>query len=191
MTVIALAEQRPELFGDRIAGVALVGTSSGGLDAVTNGMPAPVAKVVKRLLPVLNERAVKAEQAGRKRAVGALDMWLIFSGTADAADIAAAAEVHRQTTAETVAAFLPTFSTHDRAAALDALSDVPVLIVVGDADRLCPVEHSRAIAAALPDAELAVFPGVGHMVQMERRRDVSDRLLALVDRALSPATATA
>ena len=191
MTVIALAEQRPELFGDRIAGVALVGTSSGGLDAVTYGMPAPVAKLVKKLLPVLNERAVKAEQAGKKRAVGALDMWLIFSGTADAADIAAATEVHRGTTAETVAAFLPTFSTHDRAAALDALSDVPVLIVVGDADRLCPVEHSRAIAAALPDAELAVFPGVGHMVQMERRRDVSDRLLALVDRALSPATATA
>ena len=43
MTVIALAEQRPELFGDRIAGVALVGTSSGGLDAVTYGLPAPVA----------------------------------------------------------------------------------------------------------------------------------------------------
>jgi pimeloyl-ACP methyl ester carboxylesterase len=185
MTVIALAEQRPELFGNRIAGVALVGTSSGGLDAVTYGLPAPVARVVKKVLPVLNERAVKAESAGKKRAVGAVDMWLIFSGTADAADIAAATEVHRATTAETVAAFLPTFSDHDRATALEALSDVPVLIAVGDADRLCPVEHSRTMAAALPTAELAVYPGVGHMVQMERRREVSDRLLALVDRALS------
>lgn len=190
MTVIALAEQRPELFGDRIAAVALIGTSAGGLDANTYGLPGPVAKVVKKMLPVLNERAVKAEQAGKKRAVGALDMWLIFSGTADAADIAAATEVHRGTTAETVAAFLPTFSTHDRATALEALSDVPVLIAVGDADRLCPVEHSRAMAEALPAAELAVYPGVGHMVQMERRREVSDRLLALVDRALAPATAT-
>ena len=51
-------------------------------------------------------------------------MWLIFSGAANAADIAAATEVHRGTTAETVAAFLPTFSTHDRATALAALSDV-------------------------------------------------------------------
>ncbi|MGY1746995.1 alpha/beta fold hydrolase [Blastococcus sp. SYSU D00695] len=184
MTVIALAEQRPGLFGDRIAGVALVGTSSGGLDAVTYGLPAPVARAVKKLLPVLNERAVKAELAGKPRAVGRLDMWLIFSGTADAADIAAATEVHRRTTAETVAAFMPTFSDHDRAEALAALRAVPVLIAVGDADRLCPVEHSRTMAAALPDAELAVFPGVGHMVQMERRRAVSDRLLALVDRAL-------
>jgi pimeloyl-ACP methyl ester carboxylesterase len=57
---------------------------------------------------------------------------------------------------------------------------------VGDADRLCPVEHSRAIADALPTAELAVYPGVGHMVQMERRAEVSRRLLALVDRALAP-----
>ena len=65
-----------------------------------------------------------------------------------------------------------------------------MLIAVGDADRLCPVEHSRTMAQALPDAELAVYPGVGHMVQMERRREISDRLLALVDRALSKAPAT-
>jgi pimeloyl-ACP methyl ester carboxylesterase len=62
---------------------------------------------------------------------------------------------------------------------------------VGDADRLCPVEHSRAIADALPMAELAVYPGVGHMVQLERRAEVSRRLLALVDRALSRTATTA
>ncbi len=144
----------------------------------------PVERVVKKLLPVLNERAVRAEQAGKARAVGAMDRWLIFSGTADAADVAAAMDVHRACSAETVAAFLPTFSDHDRAAALDALAEVPALVVVGDADRLCPVEHSRAIAEALPLAELVVYPGVGHMVQMERRPEVSRQLLALVDRAL-------
>jgi pimeloyl-ACP methyl ester carboxylesterase len=68
------------------------------------------------------------------------------------------------------------------------LRDVRVLIAVGDADRLCPVAHSRAIAEALPAAELAVYPDVGHMVQMERRREVSDRLLALVERSLDAAT---
>jgi pimeloyl-ACP methyl ester carboxylesterase len=187
MTLMALAEQRPELFGDRVVGVAFVGTSSGGLDAVTYGMPAPLARVVKKLLPVLNERAVEAELAGRKRAVGAMDMWLIFSGDADPADVQAAMEVHRATPAETVAAFLPTFSDHDRRQALESLTEVPVLITVGDADRLCPVEHSRALADALPTAELAVYPGAGHMVQLERRPEVSRRLLALVDRALAPA----
>ncbi|MGY1725707.1 alpha/beta fold hydrolase [Geodermatophilus sp. SYSU D01062] len=189
MTLMALAEQRPGLFGDRVAGVAFVGTSSGGLDAVTYGLPGPVAKVVKRALPVLNERAVRAEQAGKSRAVGKADMWLIFSAAADPADLQAAMEVHRACSAETVAAFLPTFSDHDRATALEALAEVPTLVVVGDADRLCPVEHSRTLAAALPTAELAVYPGAGHMVQLERRPEVSRRLLALVDRALAAAAA--
>ncbi|SDC52610.1 Pimeloyl-ACP methyl ester carboxylesterase [Geodermatophilus telluris] len=185
MTLMALAEQRPELFGDRVAGVAFVGTSSGGLDAVTYGLPAPLARVVKKALPVLNERAVTAELAGRKRAVGKADMWLVFGGAADPADVRTTIEVHRGTTAETVAAFLPTFSDHDRLTALSALTDVPVLIAVGDADRLCPVEHSRALAEALPTAELAVYPGAGHMVQLERRPEVSRQLLALVERALA------
>ncbi|SFO00747.1 Pimeloyl-ACP methyl ester carboxylesterase [Geodermatophilus obscurus] len=190
MTLMALAEQRPDLLGERVVGVAFVGTSSGGLDAVTYGLPRPVARVVEKLLPVLNERAVRAERAGRPRVVGPLDMKLIFSGTADAADVAAAMDVHRACSAETVAAFLPTFSDHDRARALEALAEVPALVAVGDADRLCPVEHSRAIADALPMAELAVYPGVGHMVQLERRAEVSRRLLALVDRALARASAS-
>jgi pimeloyl-ACP methyl ester carboxylesterase len=115
-------------------------------------------------------------------------MWLIFGRGADPSDVRAAMEVHRACSAETVAAFMPTFSDHDRATALEALAEVPALVVVGDADRLCPVEHSRAIADALPTAELAVYPGVGHMVQMERRAEVSRRLLALVERALARST---
>ncbi|TFV55609.1 alpha/beta hydrolase [Geodermatophilus sp. DF01-2] len=186
MTIMALAEQRPELFGDRIVGAAFVGTSSGGLDAVTWGMPAPVARLVKRLLPVLNERAVRAEQAGKPRKVGALDMRLIFSKSADPADVAATMEVHRACSAETVAAFGATFSDHDRVRALKALADVPALVVAGDADLLCPVEHSRVIADALPLAEFAVYPGAGHMVQLERRPEVSRRLLALVEQAVRP-----
>jgi pimeloyl-ACP methyl ester carboxylesterase len=134
-------------------------------------------------------RAVRAELAGKKRPVGGMDMWLIFTRDADPTDVQAAIEVHRGTTAETVAAFLPTFSDHDRLKALEALTEVPVLITVGDADRLCPVEHSRALADALPTAELAVYPGAGHMVQMQRRPEVSRRLLALVDRALASAPA--
>ena len=188
MTLMALAEQRPELVGDRVVGAAFVGTSSGGLDAVTYGLPAPIGRLVKRLLPVLGERAVRAEQAGKPRVVGPLDMWLIFGRGADPSDVRAAMEVHRACSAETVAAFMPTFSDHDRATALEALAEVPALVVVGDADRLCPVEHSRAIADALPTAELAVYPGVGHMVQMERRAEVSRRLLALVERALARST---
>jgi pimeloyl-ACP methyl ester carboxylesterase len=184
MTVMALAEERPELFGDRVVGAAFVGTSAGGLAEVTYGLPAPIAKLVRKALPLLNEQAVKAEQKGKARKVGRGDAYTIFPRGADPALVQEALEVHRGCSAETVAAFLPTFSDHDRLEALQALSHVPSVVVVGDRDVLCPLAHSHAIADALPQSELTVFPGVGHMVHMERRREVSRLLLGLVDRAL-------
>jgi pimeloyl-ACP methyl ester carboxylesterase len=184
MTIMALAEQAPELFGDRVVGVALVATSSGGLAEVTWGLPAPVATVVRRLLPVLNERAVTAELAGRPRKVSAAEARLIFPRSADPALVREVLDVQRRTRADTVAWFLPTFSTHDRLEVLKAMSELPVLVVVGDQDRLCPIAHSRALAGALRASELVVYPGVGHMVQLERRAEVSRQLLSLLTRAL-------
>lgn len=185
MTVMALAEQSPELFGDRVRGVAFVATSSGGLSDVTWGMPAPVARVVQRLLPVLNEKALRDEQKGKPRRVTAAEARLIFGSKADPAHVQQALDVQRACRAETVAYFLPTFSTHDRLEVLKALGDVPTVVIVGDEDRLCPLAHSRALAEALDASELVVYPGVGHMVQLERRAEVSRALLALVDRALA------
>jgi pimeloyl-ACP methyl ester carboxylesterase len=185
MTLMAMAEEHPELFGDRVVGVALVGTSAGGLDEVTYGLPAPVARLVKRLLPVLNEKAVQAELAGKPRKVGPLDARMIFPRTADPVLVQEALDVHRECSAETVAAFLPTFSDHERTRALATLAPLPALVVVGDKDALCPLAHSQRLADALPASELAVYPGVGHMVHMERRREISRLLLALVDRALA------
>ena len=107
--IMALAEQAPALFGQRIAGVALVATSFGALEEVA----------------------------------------------------------------------------HDRLAVRTAMAELPVLVVVGDQDRLCPLADSRALAGALRAGELVVYPGVGHLVPLERRAEVSRRLLALLDRALA------
>ncbi|MEX2290713.1 MAG: alpha/beta fold hydrolase [Mycobacteriales bacterium] len=184
MTMLALAEERPELFGERIVGAAFVGTSAGALAEVTYGLPRPVARLVRRLLPVLNELAVKAELAGRPRPVGRLDARLIFARGADPALVRETLDIHRECSAETVAAFLATFSDHDRRTALEALAHVPGIVVVGDRDLLCPPAHSSVIAAALPRSELTILPGAGHMVHLERRTEVSRLLRDLVDRAL-------
>jgi pimeloyl-ACP methyl ester carboxylesterase len=148
MTVMALAEERPDLFGERIVGAAFVGTSAGQLDTVTHGLPRPVATAVRRALPALNEAAVRAELRGRTRAVGAADAFMIFPRTADKGLVREALEVHRGCSAETVAAFLATFSDHDRAQALAALAHVPAVVLAGDRDRLCPV--STAGPSRLP-----------------------------------------
>lgn len=42
---------------------------------------------------------------------------------------------------------------------------VPVKIWHGDADTLVPLEHSRYLAARLPEAELTVLAGSGHLIE--------------------------
>jgi pimeloyl-ACP methyl ester carboxylesterase len=184
MTMMALAEQRPELFGDRIVGAAFVGTSCGGLADVTYGLPRPVAKAVLRTLPRLQAKAVRDEQAGKPRRLAPGTVRLIFGPGADPADVQMTLDDMRCCPAETTAAFFETFANHDRRHALAALAQVPAMVIVGDHDMLCPLAHSKVIAEELPLGELSVYPGAGHMVQLERRPEVSSRLLDLLDRAI-------
>jgi len=52
------------------------------------------------------------------------------------------------------------------AAAIDRL-DQRVLVISGDLDRLVPVEDSRRLAAALPNADFVVLEGCGHVAHEE------------------------
>jgi pimeloyl-ACP methyl ester carboxylesterase len=51
----------------------------------------------------------------------------------------------------------------------------PVLLMQGD-DDIVRVEHSAALAATLPDAQLAVIPGGSHTVPLEKP-DLVNRLI--------------
>lgn len=181
MTLTALAEEHPSLLGPRVVGVAFVSSSSGRLEDVTYGLPAPIARVGQKLLPLFNEQARRREESGRgKPARPGITRLLVGKG-ASRADIAATLEVMAACPAGTVADFHHTFTEHNRVEALAALSEVPVLVLCGTADRICPVSHSRAIAAALPHARLVVYPGAGHMLQLERADEVSRQLVELAD----------
>jgi proline iminopeptidase len=51
----------------------------------------------------------------------------------------------------------------------DRLRDVthPVLVLAGRHDRTCPTAAAEAMAAGLPDSELAIFERGGHMTYVE------------------------
>lgn len=51
---------------------------------------------------------------------------------------------------------------------LTALAGLPVTVVHGSADPVFPLEHGRALAAAIPGAELVVVEGMGHQLPPER-----------------------
>lgn len=50
----------------------------------------------------------------------------------------------------------------------------PALVIHGELDAIVPVDAGRALAAALPDAELHVLPGTGHVPTITRPDVVAD-----------------
>ena len=58
--------------------------------------------------------------------------------------------------------------------------DLPVLILCGDRDDIVPIRVQRAFAAALPDARLRVYTGVGHLIHYEAPQRAADDIAAFV-----------
>jgi len=87
------------------------------------------------------------------------------------------------TSIDTLVEFLHALEVHDESAALPVLARIPTLIACGDRDLLTPAKHSEEMAAVLPDSELVIVPGAGHLVQLEQPEVINDALLRLVDRA--------
>ena len=54
--------------------------------------------------------------------------------------------------------------------------DVPTLVITSDGDTLIPAEVTKAIAAGVPGAELAVLEGAGHLSNLERPEGFTDLL---------------
>lgn len=54
--------------------------------------------------------------------------------------------------------------------------DVPTLVVSGERDGFTPPERSRAMAAAIPGADLLEIPGGSHTAPIERPELVTDRV---------------
>ncbi|MET8328280.1 alpha/beta hydrolase [Streptomyces sp. NPDC005181] len=189
MTIMALADQYPQLVRDRVAAVAFIGTSSGKLGEVSFGLPVAGVNAVRRVLPgVLKALGSQAELVERgRRATADLFAGLIKRYSFGSRDVDPAVErfaerLIESTPIDVVAEFYPAFTEHDKSAALPAFRDVPVLILAGDKDLVTPSSHSEAIADQLPDAELVIVPDAGHLVMLEHPETVTDRMADLLVR---------
>ena len=193
MTIMALADQRPDLFdgrvGGRVAGVLLTNTSSGQLARLTLGFPQFIAKPVRNSLIKTLRRiaakpgkadAVRAKQSSGSRAAVAQTRWLLFGRRAPRAAIVECNEILKTCPSATLAGFFPALLSHDKRAALKNLGGTEVEVVASSRDRLTPLAHSRRLAESIPGARLTVASGTGHMLPMERPQVVTGLLLKLV-----------
>jgi pimeloyl-ACP methyl ester carboxylesterase len=71
---------------------------------------------------------------------------------------------------------------HDRRPLLGELAGLATLIVVGSEDRITPPAMARAMASAIPAAELVEVEGAGHLTPVERPATVNEALQAFLDR---------
>jgi pimeloyl-ACP methyl ester carboxylesterase len=185
MTIMALAEQRPELFIERIKGVALIGTSAGDVGAA--GLPRPL---LSRHNPATRGLGLIADwQPGLVdwvRRAGGQITWSVIRGLAFGDRRVSPALVDLMETMidgaslGAITDFVRTLGSHNRYAALAGLRHCKVLVLSGDADKLTPFRHAEAIAAELPDAELVRAGGAGHMVMLEQADLVTRHLVELV-----------
>jgi pimeloyl-ACP methyl ester carboxylesterase len=58
---------------------------------------------------------------------------------------------------------------------------VPTLVIAGLEDKLVPLEETRAMAAAIPGAQLLEIEGSSHLPMMERPEQTAAALLAFLD----------
>ncbi|MFD5184240.1 alpha/beta fold hydrolase [Streptomyces sp. NPDC058372] len=190
MTMMALADQFPELVRDRVVGVALVGTSGGKLSEVDFGLPVVGVNAVRRVLPgvlkALGSQVDLVERGRRATAdlfAGVVKRYSFGSRDVDPGVARFAERLIESTPIDVVAEFYPAFTEHDKAEALPLFAGLPVLVLAGDRDLITPSAHSEVIASALPDAELVLVPDAGHLVMLEHPEAVTDRLADLLVRA--------
>jgi pimeloyl-ACP methyl ester carboxylesterase len=160
--------------------VAFVATSAGGLPALPAWLPPRVGARLIRTGQLLDgvvrsrDPMVRLPRVALRR--------LLFGPGARKEDVDLVARQLRTAHPESMLGFRDSLTEHERCAALAAYGSVPAVVLAGGADRLCPPEHARRIARALPEAEFVIYPQAGHMLPNERSDEVASRIAELVGR---------
>ncbi|MEV4637490.1 alpha/beta hydrolase [Actinoplanes sp. NPDC049548] len=193
MTIMEYAESYPAEFADRVHGLLFVSTTAEGATHTCYGLPTPLTPLV---------RAAEQTGAGVLARLGAWRphkavlpalrpgvRWLLFGDDHEPGDLELTMSAVGRASLRSIGGFRASVGAQHRLDTLAALGDVPAAALVGDRDRLTPPACAESIADALPGTELTVFPGAGHMLMMERPREVTAALTAIVDKAAASAEA--
>jgi pimeloyl-ACP methyl ester carboxylesterase len=187
MGIVALAEEWPELFGDRVVGVALISTTAGGLDPhrlVAPYVPSALGSTLGlRTVATLarGHRAVDGVRRLTRPIATVVTDQFAFGDAVPAGYIEFVDDMLSRTPFEVIAEFFPSLGRMDKFETVQALGDVPVSVICGTGDKLTSIGHSRKLQSRIPGSRLLECEGAGHMVILERHEQVNaelDQLLA-------------
>jgi pimeloyl-ACP methyl ester carboxylesterase len=186
MSILAMAEARPDLVEERLAGCAFVGISPSDL------LRGAMGSITELLRPRLGSLAQAARRVNRLRRY-------VLSVPVDVAHLVARltqfgpdAPPHVVDYVVGLAAEAPTEVWTDALAGLMDLDlrhaaqhiRVPALVLVGEHDRVTPPASAVALAGDLPQGRLELLEGAGHIPMMEAHEEFNHRLGRFADRVL-------
>jgi len=188
MTALRFAIDHPRVVAERVAGMVLMSTAA-----------SPVHRLAawKALTRVVTPRATRG-LALAERARGGLfptnDLsHLVFRLGMGKGASPTLIELNRLMTAATpVSVWGELLSGVIGFDVIDALHEltVPAVVFVGTADLLTPPAAARKLVDALPEARpLELFEGAGHMLMLERREEVNERIERFVASLPAPSGA--
>jgi pimeloyl-ACP methyl ester carboxylesterase len=175
MAILAMAEQRPELFGARVAGVALIGASSSDL---FRGAMGSVAGLVRPRFGSFSTAARRVDRLRRAVLASPADVGGVFARMTQFGPeaqphlvdhiVGLAGRARPEVWTDGLAGLMEMDLRH----ALPRIR-VPAIVIVGQHDRVTPPATAVELVGILPDATLVVVEHAGHMAMLERPAEVN------------------
>ncbi|MDQ2726250.1 MAG: alpha/beta hydrolase [Actinomycetota bacterium] len=183
VTLRYLAADREAATGHgRIGALALVATSANPV--VGSGIPGARA-VVAAARPLIARAAFATSRLpGPSLGGGDLSFLLAratFGDDPSTSQVALTRDITAAVPARVAAGLLGEIVRFDEFATLERL-DLPTTIVVGTNDLMTPIGHARTMSDVIGGADLVILEGCGHMVMLERPRELAAALEALAGR---------
>ena len=190
MSIVALAQQHPELFGERVVGLGLISTTAGGQRThkmLSRYIPDALGRrVVERGLLVAAERERLLElvrRSGSSIALRLIEEFAFGDQPVPRSHVEFLDSMIASTPLKVLVEFIPQFDALDKFHVVEAFAQVPTWIIGGTKDRLTSIGHARKLHSRIPGSHLVELRGAGHMPVFDHRERVNECLELLFEDA--------
>jgi pimeloyl-ACP methyl ester carboxylesterase len=189
MSIVALAEEHPELFGDKVVGAALISTTAGSLHThrvLSRWIPDSLGRrAVERGLVIASQRERLLElvrKRGSALALAVIREFAFGDGDVPASYVEFLDREIAAVPLDVLVEFIPQFDLLDKFDVVESFAEIPTWILCGTKDKLTSIGHSRKLHSRIPGSRLVELRGGGHMSLFEFKdridRELDDLLLA-------------